>query len=55
MNERKPEDILHADTTYSAVFLGSANNTDGSRDFVLRLKGDEMRALLKVIRREVNQ
>ena len=42
-------EILNPEATYSAVFLSDRPNRDGSRDFVLRLTGEEMRVLMRLI------
>jgi hypothetical protein len=40
--------ILNPAATYKLVFLSDLHNLDGSRDFVLRLSGLELKRLVEI-------
>ncbi len=44
----KPE-VLNPDCEYKLVLLGDRSNLDGSRDFVLRLSGIQLKKLIELI------
>jgi len=42
-------EMINPATEYKLVFLGDIANLDGSRDFVLRITGVQLRKLIELI------